>query len=105
MRNTTWPPAVCALAVPASLLTDGWTTVVTKHAVVHDVEGTMRFIHLYLIGYCFLVLGAVIALWQTGVLQRVAPVWIGVGILVAAGLGIMFSVRSGRLTISEEIER
>jgi hypothetical protein len=74
-------------------------------SAVHNAEATMRFIHLYLIGYCFLVLGAVLALWQTGVLQRVAPIWIGVGVLVAAGLGIMFSVRSGKPTISEEIER
>jgi hypothetical protein len=27
------------------------------------------------------------------------------GVLVAAGVGIMFSVRSGKPTISEEIER
>lgn len=65
----------------------------------------MRFIHLYLIGYCFLVLGAVLALWQTGVLQRVAPIWIGIGALIAVGLGIMLSVRSGKPSISEEIER
>jgi hypothetical protein len=65
----------------------------------------MRFIHLYLIGYSLLVVGVVVALWHTGVLQRVAPIWIGVGVLVAAGLGIMFSVRSGKPTISEEIER
>ncbi len=65
----------------------------------------MRFIHLYLIGYCLLVLGAGLALWQTGVLQRMAPVWLGVGALVAVGLGIMMSVRSGKPTITEEIER
>jgi hypothetical protein len=65
----------------------------------------MRFIHLYLIGYGFLVLGAILALWHTGVLPSVAPIWIGVGVLVAIGLGIMLSVRSGKPTISEEIER
>jgi hypothetical protein len=65
----------------------------------------MRFINLFLIGYCFLVLGIGLALWQMGVLQRIAPVWIAVGALVAVGLGIMMSVRSGRPTITEEIER
>ena len=65
----------------------------------------MRFINLFLIGYCFLVLGIGLALWQMGVLQRIAPIWIGVGALIAVGLGIMMSVRSGRPTISEEIER
>jgi hypothetical protein len=65
----------------------------------------MRFIHLYLVGYCLLVLGLGLALWQTGVLHRVAPIWIGIGALVAVGLGIMLSVRSGRPAITEEIER
>ena len=65
----------------------------------------MRFINLFLIGYCFLVLGFGLALWQMGVLQRIAPIWIAVGALVAVGLGIMMSVRSGRPTITEEIER
>jgi hypothetical protein len=60
----------------------------------------MRFIHLFLVGYFVLVLGITLALWQTGVLSRVAPVWIGVGILVAVGAGIMMSVSSGKPTIT-----
>ncbi len=65
----------------------------------------MRFIHLFLAGYFVLVLGIGLALWQTGVLGRVAPVWIIVGVLVAIGTGIMMSVSSGKPTISEEIEK
>jgi hypothetical protein len=65
----------------------------------------MRFIHMYFIGYCLIVLGVALALWHTGVLQRVAPFWLGVGALVAAGLGLVLSVRSGRPTITEEIDR
>ena len=65
----------------------------------------MRFIHLFLVGYFVLTLGIGLALWQTGVLGRVAPVWIGVGVLVAVGMGIMLSVASGKPTITEEIER
>jgi FtsH-binding integral membrane protein len=68
------------------------------------MRSTMRFIHLYLIGYFVLALGVTLALWQTGVLGRVPPVWIGVGVLVAIGLGIMVSVSSGKPTVSEEIE-
>lgn len=62
----------------------------------------MRFIHLFLVGYVILVLGVVLALWQTGVLGRVAPVWIVVGSLVAIGVGIMVSVSSGKPTVTEE---
>jgi uncharacterized membrane protein len=65
----------------------------------------MRFIHLFLAGYFILMLGVGLALWQTGVLGRVAPVWIGVGVLVVIGLGIMMSVFSGKPDITEEIKR
>ena len=64
---------------------------------------SMRFIHLFLVGYFVLVLGVGLALWQTGVLSRVAPIWIGIGVLVAIGLGIMPSVSSGKPTVSEEV--
>ena len=64
----------------------------------------MRFIHLFLVGYFILALGVGLALWQTGVLSRVAPIWIGIGALVAVGVGIMLSVSSGKPTVSEEIQ-
>ena len=63
----------------------------------------MRFIHLFLLGYFMLMLGVDLALWQTGMLSRVAPIWIGIGTLVAIGVGIMLSVSSGKATLSEEV--
>jgi len=68
------------------------------------MRSTMRFIHLFLVGYFVLALGVTLALWQTGVLGRVPPIWIGVGFLVAIGLGIMVSVSSGKPTLTEEAE-
>jgi hypothetical protein len=65
----------------------------------------LRFIHLYLIGYVFLIVGIGLALWQLGVLSRIAPIWIGIGALLAIGLGIMLSVSSGKPTMTEELER
>jgi hypothetical protein len=62
----------------------------------------VRFIHLFLVGYFVLILGVGLALWQTGMLNRVAPIWIGIGALVAVGLGIMLSVSAGKPTITEE---
>jgi hypothetical protein len=64
----------------------------------------MKFIHLFLVGYFILVLGIGIALWQTGVLSRVGPVWLGIGVLVAVGLGIMLSVSSGKPTTTERVQ-
>ena len=36
----------------------------------------MRFIHLYLLGYFLLVIGAGLALWQAGILARISPTWL-----------------------------
>jgi len=65
----------------------------------------MRFIHLYLIGYVILLAGVALALYQAGVLSRIAPIWIGVGVLIAVGLGVMLSVSTGKPTVTEEIEK
>ena len=61
----------------------------------------MRFIHLYLIGYFFLVVGAVAALWKAGVLARVGGMWIAIGMVIVLGLGIMLAVTAAKPTISE----
>jgi hypothetical protein len=58
----------------------------------------MRFIHLYLIGYFVLVIGAGLALWQAGLLHRVSPIWVLISALVVIGLGILLAVTSVRQT-------
>jgi hypothetical protein len=58
----------------------------------------MRFIHLYLIGYFILVLGAGLALWQAGVLARLSGTWIAISALIVIGLGIMLAVTSSSTT-------
>ena len=65
----------------------------------------MRFIHLFLVGYFILIVGVGLALWQTGVLNRVAPILIGIGAIIAVGLGIMLSVSSGKPTVTEEFQK
>jgi hypothetical protein len=62
----------------------------------------MRFINMYLIGYLVLIIGVTMALWQSGVLNHIAPIWVAIGFIVAIGLGIMLSVSSGKPTITEE---
>ena len=62
----------------------------------------MRFIHLYLIGYFVLVVGAVLALWQAGVLARVSGSWLAIGMLIVLGLGIMLAVTAGKPTVTRE---
>lgn len=62
----------------------------------------MRFINLYLIGYFVLLVGAVLALYQAGVLTRLSGVWVAIGLLIAVGLGIMLAVSSGKPTITQD---
>jgi hypothetical protein len=58
----------------------------------------MRFIHLYLIAYFLLLLGAVFALWQAGILSRVNPMLVILGLIVSVGLGIVLAVTARRPT-------
>ena len=63
----------------------------------------MRFIHLFLLGYVVLLVGVVLALWQSGILRRIDPIWIAIAAIIAVGLGIMAAVSSGKPTITEEV--
>lgn len=62
----------------------------------------MRYVHLYLIGYFVLVLGALAALWYGGVLRQISATWIVIGIVIAAGLGIMLAISAGKPEITRE---
>jgi hypothetical protein len=62
----------------------------------------MRYVHLYLIGYFVLVLGALAALWYGGVLQQLSVTWILIGLVIAAGLGIMLAISAGKPEITRE---
>ena len=62
----------------------------------------MRYVHLYLIGYFILVLGARVALWYGGVLQQISATWIVIGVVIAAGLGIMLAISAGKPEITRE---
>jgi len=56
----------------------------------------VRFIHLYLVGYFVLLFGAGLALWQAGVVQRLPAAWLGVGVFVVVGLGVVLALTSTR---------
>jgi len=62
----------------------------------------MRFIHLFLIGYFLLVLGAAMALWKAGVLAHVSGTWLTIGAVIVVGLGIMVAVSSAKPAITRE---
>jgi hypothetical protein len=62
----------------------------------------MRYVHIYLIGYALLILGALAALWYGGVLQHISATWILIGLVIAVGLGIMLAVSAGKPDITRE---
>jgi len=59
----------------------------------------MRWVRLYLIGYALLVIGALLTLWQSGALSQVPLVWIGIGLTIAVGFGLMLAVAATRSRI------
>jgi hypothetical protein len=62
----------------------------------------MRFINLYFVGWIVFVLGIALALWKAGILAHVSPAWIAISAVIAIGIGIMFSVGSGKPEITHE---
>jgi hypothetical protein len=62
----------------------------------------MKFVNMYLIGYFLLVIGALAALWQGGVLKQVSPMWIAIGLIIAVGLGVMLAISAGKPDITRE---
>jgi hypothetical protein len=54
----------------------------------------MKFMRLYLIGYFILLVGAALALWQSGILRQIPGIWVAIGVVIAVGLGIVLAVSS-----------
>ena len=67
---------------------------------LHAVDAVMRFLKLYLVGYFILLLGAGLALWQSGILRQIPGIWLAIGAIIAVGFGIMLAVASGRPAVT-----
>jgi hypothetical protein len=65
----------------------------------------MKFASLYLVGYVIFVIGIGAALWKMGVLQRIGAGWTAIGVIIAIGLGIMFSITGSGDKKTIEIDR
>ncbi len=62
----------------------------------------MRYVHLYLVGYFILIVGALAALWYGGVLRQISATWVVIGLVIAAGLGVMLAISAGKPEITRE---
>ena len=65
----------------------------------------MKFLKLYLVGYFVLLVGALLALWQAGMLDEIPTVWLLIGGVIAVGLGIMLAVVSAPRTVTTTTAR
>lgn len=65
----------------------------------------MKWMGIYLLGYVLLVIGVLLALWKSGVLASVQPIWIAIGLVIAFGIGIMIAVTSSSDRKTIEIDR
>jgi hypothetical protein len=65
----------------------------------------MKFLKLYLVGYFILLIGAGLALWQSGILDQIPGMWLAIGIVVAVGLGIMLAVASSPRAVTTTTAR
>ncbi len=62
----------------------------------------LRPLHVYVLGYFALVLGAGLALWQAGVLSRLPGGWALLAALLAVGLGVLLLVTAARPPVNSD---
>ena len=65
----------------------------------------MKWMGIYMLGYFMLLVAALLALWKTGVLASIAPIWLGIGLLAAIGIGIMIAVANSGKKETIEVNR
>ena len=65
----------------------------------------MKYLKLYLVGYFVLLIGAGLALWQSGILEQIPGIWLAIGVIVAVGLGIMLAVASSPRAVTTTTTR
>ena len=65
----------------------------------------MKWVSLFLVGYLVFVAGVAAALWKLGVLERIGAGWTAIGLVIAIGLGVMFSIGGSGDKKTIEIDR
>lgn len=72
-------------------------------AAIQEVR--MKWAGMYFLGFALLIGGVLAALWQLGLLQTVEPMWIVIGVVILAGIGIMASISNSGTKQNIEIDR
>jgi hypothetical protein len=61
--------------------------------LLREVE--MRWFNMYLLGYMIFLGGVLAALWKLGLLEKIGTTWVVIGLVIALGVGWMWSVSAG----------
>ena len=65
----------------------------------------MKWVNVYLVGYVVFIIGVIAALAKMGVIDRVGAGWTAIGVVIALGLGIMFSISASGNKETVQIDR
>jgi hypothetical protein len=65
----------------------------------------MKWAGMYFVGFALLIGGGLAALYKLGILQNIESTWIVIGIVILAGVGIMFSVANSGTKENIQIDR
>ena len=65
----------------------------------------MKWMQMYMVGFVIVLGGLIAAMWKLGVIERVGAGWTAIGIVIAIGLGVMFSIANSGKKETLEIDR
>ena len=65
----------------------------------------MKWAGMYLVGFLIVIGALLAALWKLGLLQHIDKFWIGVGVALLVGVGIMMSVSKSGTKESISIDK
>ena len=65
----------------------------------------MKWAGMYFFGFVLLIGGILAALWKLGILQTIETTWIVIGVVILAGIGIMFAVANSGVKENIQIDR
>src|SRR4029078_1610819 len=68
-------------------------------------ERPMKWVNVYLVGYVIFIIGVIAALAEAGVIEKSGAGWPAVGVVIATGLGVMFSISASGRKATFEVTR
>ena len=65
----------------------------------------MKWVNVYLVGYVIFIIGVIAALAKAGVIEKIGAGWTAIGVVIAIGLGVMFSISASGRKETIEVNR